>query len=346
MSDHAEERRCRIGLDRTALEETEDRAQRATTCPAPLTAPSTRRASITAPQAVFRHDLHGLDDGDVVELVHVVLVEEQPVQPRERRGDAIGRRRILQPQPGREADAEQRDQRSRRPSASARAAPSRARRRRLRPVRAAAASAAGCAEAGRRPAAGRPLQAPMRRSAPRGSAATFAAAAASAGVASHGAIAIPASAPPAVFVSGDPGSHGAAWSARRVRRAAGAPCPMRVHVRRVRRCDEHAPATSVRARALRTPARARRPAGCGRRAHAGCRCSRRAPTRSPARPARSPSPAAHRAGARATVRHDRRAPERAWPSATVAVDACRAPGVMAMPGMRERGKRDSPKNVR
>ncbi len=63
------------------------------TCPAPLTAPSMTPASTTSPEHAVGRALDRLHDGRVVELVHVVLVQEQPVERRRARRHCVGRRR-------------------------------------------------------------------------------------------------------------------------------------------------------------------------------------------------------------------------------------------------------------
>ena len=61
--------------------------------PTPLTAPSISRTSSVFHNPCFGHDVNRLDDGRVVDLVHVVLVLEHAVQAREPTGQRARRHR-------------------------------------------------------------------------------------------------------------------------------------------------------------------------------------------------------------------------------------------------------------
>ena len=83
----------RIGAHRAGLQPAQHRAAPLTTVAAPFTAPSMTSASTPFQSPRSRCGLDRLDDGRVVELVHVVLVQQQSIEPVQRSRDGVGRRR-------------------------------------------------------------------------------------------------------------------------------------------------------------------------------------------------------------------------------------------------------------
>ena len=85
----ADEERHRIGAHRSGLQPAQHRAPAATTAPTPLTVPSIDRHRRRATGRPAR-SLDRLHDRGVVDLVHVVLVQQQPVEPGNSRAIAVG----------------------------------------------------------------------------------------------------------------------------------------------------------------------------------------------------------------------------------------------------------------
>ena len=106
--EHAEEQRARRrrAPSRSAASRSRPRAPPRTIAPVPFTAPSMHAGVDDLQSTCSEVTLDRLHDGRVVDLVHVVLVQQQPVQARELRAPtASAARRLLQEEERREADA-------------------------------------------------------------------------------------------------------------------------------------------------------------------------------------------------------------------------------------------------
>ena len=107
----AEKQRHRVGADRSGLQPAQDSADPADrlahAVDRAVDEPARRRPS----RARLRTDPDRLDDGGVVDLVHVVLVLEQRPQAGEPFGDADRPRAVLQEEEHRDPDAGQADER-------------------------------------------------------------------------------------------------------------------------------------------------------------------------------------------------------------------------------------------
>src|SRR5829696_2712261 len=108
-SDHADEDRGGVNAHRAGLPTAQDGAARPDESPGAVHGPVDEPRIHTLPQEAGRQALDRLDNHQVVCFVHVVLVQQQPVQWGRARGDGIGGAPAADEEVPGEADPDDRD---------------------------------------------------------------------------------------------------------------------------------------------------------------------------------------------------------------------------------------------